>query len=85
MAAVRKRKYKPRVRPVVERLGFRINELVESTGLSRGKIQQLIYNGELPALKLGKVLIVPADVAKEFFNRTMQEAQKSEQQLEVAS
>jgi excisionase family DNA binding protein len=43
-----------------ERLAYRVNEAVKLLGLSRGTVYKLIQDEELPVIRLGRRVLIPA-------------------------
>jgi excisionase family DNA binding protein len=43
-----------------ERLAYRVNEAVKLLGLSRGTVYKIILDEELPAIRLGRRILIPA-------------------------
>ena len=48
----------------MERLAYRIPEAAETLGISRSKVYQLIDSGDLPAIRIGQTLRVPAEALR---------------------
>jgi excisionase family DNA binding protein len=43
-----------------ERLAYRVNEAVKLLGLSRGTVYKIIQDEELPVIRLGRRILIPA-------------------------
>jgi excisionase family DNA binding protein len=54
---------------VTERLAYRVHEAAEHLGISRSKAYQLIAAGQLPVLRIGGSVRVPAEALKEWIAR----------------
>lgn len=54
-----------------ERIAYRVVEAAEVLGLSRAKTYSLVAAGELPSVKLGGRLLVPAGALRERVNQLM--------------
>lgn len=55
------------------RLGYRINELCEATGLGRTKIYNLIASEQLEVVRVGRCTIVKAASVKALLQQHVQE------------
>ncbi len=55
--------------PKVERTLLRPREIVESTGLSRVTVYGLISRGEIPSIKIGRAIRIPAEAFQEWIRR----------------
>ncbi len=53
----------------MEQLAYRIEEAAERIGISRSKCYELIAQGDLPHLKIGKSLRVPVDGLRKWIER----------------
>jgi hypothetical protein len=45
--------------PTVEKLGYRVSEVVAATGLNRNRVYELMAQGQLAYRQIGGVRIVP--------------------------
>ena len=50
----------------MDKLLLRVPEAAESTGLSRSTIYELISSGDLPSVKVGRVIRVRVDALREW-------------------
>ena len=57
----------------VEKLAFTINETANAIGVGRTKVYNLISEGKIPTIKIGKRTLVPADGLRAFM-ASLQEA-----------
>ncbi len=55
-------------RAPVERLAYRPKELPALTGIGQGRIYELIAQGVLPSMTIGRRILIPADALKRFLN-----------------
>lgn len=51
--------------PLNEKLALSIDDVVRATGLSRRKVSELIYTGELPARRVGRRILLSPDAVKQ--------------------
>ena len=58
---------------MTDRLLYRPTEAAEVLSVSRSTIYELLASGELPSLRLGGCLRVPADALKEWIRRRVAE------------
>lgn len=58
----------------MERLLLRVPEGAEMLGFSKSKTYELINTGELPAIKIGNVIRIPADELREWVKKRVEEA-----------
>jgi excisionase family DNA binding protein len=61
-----------------DRLMLRPEEAADAIGVSRAKAYMLIASGELPAIKVGKVLRVPVEALREWIARQIAEQRGAE-------
>jgi excisionase family DNA binding protein len=61
-----------------ERLSYRVPELAVALGVSRSQAYALVKSGHLPSLRLGGVILVPADAAREVINKLATTREESE-------
>jgi excisionase family DNA binding protein len=59
----------------VERTLLRPREIVQSTGLSRVTIYNLIASGELRSVRVGRAIRVPVQALKEWIERKSREGE----------
>ncbi len=45
----------------VDRLAYKVSEVAESLGISRARAYELVKAGEIPSVRLGGRVLVPAD------------------------
>lgn len=55
------------------KLLYTANEVIAATGLSRTKVYALIANGEIPSIKIGASIRVPADKLREWIHAQLKE------------
>lgn len=61
-----------------DKLLLRPNEVADLTGLGRSKTYELIAEGEIPSVRIGKCVRVPADRLREWIDQLVTEnARKS--------
>ena len=53
----------------VERLLLRVPEAAEALGVSKSQGFKLVWSGELPSVRIGKAVRVPAAALQEFVDR----------------
>ena len=58
------------------RLAYRVAEAAELVGVSRTKMYELIAAGDMPTIKIGSAVRVPADALREWIAERMQAAAK---------
>jgi len=51
---------------VTERLAYRVAEAAGLVGISRTKMYELIAAGDMPTIKIGSAVRVPADALREW-------------------
>jgi len=67
----------------LDKLLLRPNEVAEMTGLGRSKTYELIAEGVIPSVKIGKCVRVPADRLREWIDQLVtKNAPKSVSQRE---
>lgn len=57
--------------PPIERLLLRVEEAAEALGLSRSGIYNLISAGEIPVVRMGRSVRVPAEALREYVKRNI--------------
>ena len=57
----------------METLLLRVGEVQEALNLSRSKTYELIASGELPAIRIGRCVRVPADLLKAWVKEKTEE------------
>jgi excisionase family DNA binding protein len=55
--------------PEVRKVGLSVDEAVESSGISRSVMFELIRAGEIVSVKVGRRRIIPATALAEYFDR----------------
>jgi len=60
--------------PAPDRKLWSVNDAVSTTGIGRTKIYELMANGEIEAVKIGKRRLIPDDALDDFIDRLRQEA-----------
>ena len=60
---------------VAERLAFRVPEVGELVGIGRSKAYQLVASGEIPSIRIGRAVRVPAQALKDYLARKQAEAE----------
>lgn len=58
----------------VRKLLYRIPEAVEATGIGRTTLYELIADGRLESVKVGRSRLIPADALERFVDELRQEA-----------
>lgn len=46
------------------RLSYRIREVAEATGLCAGTVSRMVREGKLPATRVGRAILIPADAVE---------------------
>lgn len=59
--------------PTTDRLMLRPEEAADAIGVSRAKAYMLIASGEIPAVRVGKVLRVPVEALRQWIARQLAE------------
>ena len=49
----------PRVHPTVDKIGYRVSEVVAATGLNRSRVYELMAEGRLAYRQIGGVRVIP--------------------------
>ena len=57
----------------MERLAYRIGEAADVLGISRSKAYELVAAGQLPVLRVGQSMRIPADGLRAWVQRQTQE------------
>lgn len=63
----------------MEKLLLRVNETAQLIGLGRSKTYDLIARGELPSIRIGKCVRVPADKLREWVNTQSVSGEKKQE------
>jgi excisionase family DNA binding protein len=53
----------------IERRLYRVREVAESWGLSKSKIHQMISDGQIPSVRIGRSVRIPARVVEAYLNQ----------------
>jgi excisionase family DNA binding protein len=61
-----------------EPLAYRVSQFARLANISLSTTKRLIYSGELRSRKIGRVVLIPADAAKEFLAGKTEEARNQE-------
>jgi len=61
----------------MERLMYSVDETIQTTGLGRTKVYELLATGELPSVKVGRRRMIPAAALQEFVADLLAEAKAS--------
>lgn len=56
-----------------EPLAINVEEARRRLGISRGLIYQAIHSGKIPAVRIGKRLLIPVSALKKFLDAAVQE------------
>jgi excisionase family DNA binding protein len=59
-----------------DRLLLRVPEAAELLGVSRSRAYELVYSGEIPAIRLGKSLRIPLQALREWVTRSLVESSR---------
>lgn len=57
-----------------EQLAYRVPEFAKLISISRAKAYAAVASGEIPSIRLGRVVLVPADALKRLLDATQVEA-----------
>jgi excisionase family DNA binding protein len=57
----------------IAKILLKVTEVRKSTGFSRSKLYSMIASGELPSIRVGRSVRVPADALREWIERKMAE------------
>lgn len=61
---------------MTERLSYRVNEFAQANRLSLWFVKQEIYRGNLRAVKKGRIVLIPADAAREYLSEKKENAEQ---------
>jgi excisionase family DNA binding protein len=64
----------------MEKLLLRINETAQLIGLGKSKTYDLIARGELPSIRIGKSVRVPAEKLREWVNSRLASIEKNDEE-----
>lgn len=56
---------------MTDRLAYRVNEAADAIGISRAKAYELIAAGELPSIRIGSSIRVPAEALRAWIERRL--------------
>jgi excisionase family DNA binding protein len=59
---------------MLEKLAYRVPEAAELLGLGRAKTYQLVASGELPSIRIGRAVRIPAQALREWLEQKQRDA-----------
>lgn len=56
---------------MIEKVGYSVEETAHALGVGRTTVYELLSNGELESIKVGRRRIIPADAVRNYFKHQL--------------